>query len=260
MGNSAFARDKKGHLIPLEVAVRGVVYTCPDCAGDLRLRGGRFRRRHFYHSSKNCTRQGKSETHLEIQRHLHRLLPEGEATIEREFPQINRIADVYWHTRKIVFEIQCSAISGSEIAERNADYARLGFEVVWILHLARFPLRGKSQAQQQLAPRLHYYTNMDRHGRGTIFDPLSMSLTVDLSRPCSYTPRQLNWRRSFKPRALKALFCFAGDGLSLAQGPSPPAFLLAPRRRMGLKAALRRLHARAHQLADTLIDRLRLFP
>ncbi len=90
--------------------------------------------------------------------------------MEVPFPIILRIADLYWPSVKIVFEIQCSPISKVEIASRNRDYARIGITVVWIFHERRFNRRFLSQAERFARKKVAYYTNINSKGRGFIYD------------------------------------------------------------------------------------------
>jgi competence protein CoiA len=44
-----------------------------------------------------------------------------------------RVADVFWEPRRLVFVIQCSEFTPFEVAKRNSDYQKVGYQVVWIL-------------------------------------------------------------------------------------------------------------------------------
>ena len=64
-----------------------------------------------------------SPTHKIVQETLLSILPH--ASLEHRFPSIGRIADVALLPEKIIFEIQCSLISISEVEKRITDYATL---------------------------------------------------------------------------------------------------------------------------------------
>lgn len=146
-------------------------YLCPECRALLRLRSGPHRQLHFYHLTQtpHCRQHQKSAEHLHIQLQLLSLLTE-EAKMECVFSSIGRIADVAWHTRKIIFEIQFSPISLEEVQNRNNDYRQIGYEVIWILHEKQFNKNALCSAEHFLRTTSCYFTNIDRTGRGIIYD------------------------------------------------------------------------------------------
>src|SRR5262249_33589089 len=127
---------------------------------------------HFYHtdSKRTCRLKGKTEKHLQTQKWLQNSLPHGESSLEYPFPSIGRIADVAWHPKKIVFEVQCSPITPHEVEARNRDYASIGYQVIWILHDVRYKQRWESAAEVFLRDHPHYYTNIDENGEGCVYD------------------------------------------------------------------------------------------
>jgi competence protein CoiA len=88
---------------------------------------------------------------------LKSLFPEGEITLERRFPDKNRIADAVWERHKIIFEIQCSSISEEEVKMRCFDYEDLGYQIVWILHDRKFNKRKVSAAELYLRSRTSFF-------------------------------------------------------------------------------------------------------
>src|SRR5271170_2645635 len=114
-------------------------YLCPECGSKLRLRSGPSRQSHFYHLSlpTHCLQHQKSLEHLQLQLRLFDLIG-PQAQIESPFPAFKRIADVAWHSKKIIFEIQRSPIPLEEAQNRNLDYQRAGYNVIWILHDRQF--------------------------------------------------------------------------------------------------------------------------
>ncbi len=170
----AYDRDKK--LIFAKDAFKQMDYYCLECEGSLRRRGGFHRKDHFYHldALRECRQNGKTHEHLNVQLYILHVLPEGECFLEKRFPKINRIADVVWEDKKLIFEIQCSPISSNEVYERNQDYKKAGYEVVWILHDKRFNQKRLTGAEHFLHSLPHYFTNMNVEGKGEIYDQFSI--------------------------------------------------------------------------------------
>lgn len=213
------AYRENGSLILAHQAVKGVDYECLECKGVVRRRGGIHRRNHFYHIAKSsqCRLNGKSMNHLQVQWAIQQSLPQGECVMEKRFPKINRIADVCWERERIVFEVQCSAISKEELLARNHDYESMGYDVVWILHDQRYNKRRMTGAEGILQESTFYYTNIDINGEGAIYDQLSITgqglrlrrftrFPVDLSVP----QRKREDRESKFVVCKKKLF-FSGD-------------------------------------------------
>ncbi len=170
-----YAFDADGKLVFVMQALRQQDYFCPECKGTVHLRGGFHRQNHFYHleTTSACRQNGKSAEHLHTQLYFLNQLPKNECFLEWRFPNINRIADVVWTPKQIVFEIQCSSISAEEVLQRNQDYLGVGFEVVWILHDKRFNQRLLTGAEHCLQALPHYFTNIDENGEGIIYDQFS---------------------------------------------------------------------------------------
>lgn len=108
--------------------------------------------------------------HRLIQERLKTLLPPNEAQIESPFPKLRRIADLAWATEKIIFEVQCSPISLEEVLLRNADYARAGYAVIWILHDTSFNQKHLSAAEVFLRGRVTYFVHIGKNGEILIYD------------------------------------------------------------------------------------------
>jgi len=166
------ALDDNGKLVFAAHAHKQQDYSCPECSGRVRLRGGFHRQDHFFHLEKtsHCRQNGKGMVHLQVQHYLLMHLPEGQSQLEHHFTGINRIADVAWTPHKIVFEIQCSPISAEEVLNRNTDYGGLGWQVVWILHDTRFNKWRLSAAEEALSRSPHFFTNINSEGEGLIYD------------------------------------------------------------------------------------------
>jgi len=165
---------EKERLVLVTNAEKGTDYRCPECLGQLRVRGGPHRQIHFYHLKRPalCRQHEKTLEHLQTQLRIQSILSVGEGILEKSFTAIGRIADVAWEKNKIIFEIQCSPISLEEVHNRCRDYEKLGYKLVWILHDRRFNCRKMSAAENYLRSRLCYFTNIDERGDGIIYDQL----------------------------------------------------------------------------------------
>ncbi|MCP5492274.1 MAG: hypothetical protein H7A40_04455 [Chlamydiales bacterium] len=160
-------------------AVKNKDYICPECSTRVRLRGGRFQQLHFFHLSTNpigCRQHAKSLIHLRTQQYISSQF--AESFMEYYFPEINRFADVVIPSEKLIFEVQCSPISLFEVRARQAAYAKTGYQLVWILHDARFNRRGLSDAESHLLNSTCYYTDMDAFGNGRIYDQFTIRSNV----------------------------------------------------------------------------------
>ncbi|MCY3975467.1 MAG: competence protein CoiA family protein [Simkaniaceae bacterium] len=138
--------------VAVREAIKGRNYGCPECFGRLRVKEGNSRRKHFFHCRLfgSCRQARKSAVHLFIQEKICHLLPEGEAIMERRFDGVGRVADVFWVTKRLVMEVQCSSISAEEVRCRNEDYGRAGCRVVWFLHDVRFNGKRPSEAERMV--------------------------------------------------------------------------------------------------------------
>lgn len=194
-----FARDREGCLVAASEANKSCDYRCRECGEVVRRRCGGRRQSHFFHlnPSPSCRLSGKSLVHLQVQRVLKSMFPHGESFLEHRFESIDRIADVAWISRNLVFEIQCSPISEEEVSQRCSDYEKVGCDVVWILHERCYNSRVLTPAERFLRGRLYYYTNMDVEGRGCIYDQADLVvndrrvMTVGTVKPVLALPRKV---------------------------------------------------------------------
>lgn len=226
------ARDKEKRVIYAHEAAKQQDYFCLECSQVVRVRRGMHRKAHYYHltADPSCYQNGKSLTHLQIQWMIKNRLPSDDCTLENHFEEINRIADLVWWSKKIVFEIQCSFISAEEIAGRNTHYNSIGFRVVWILHDQKFNREYPSAAEWYLQSMTHYFTNINEKGEGRIYDQyglivgkqrikLSDPFTVDLLQPLSIDPQAMLKQGYAIPSLIAGRFknwkfSFQGDCLS----------------------------------------------
>ena len=191
-----YAHDSRDSLVFSCNAEKHINYFCLECRSIVRVREGVYRQPHFYHLklTHQCSQNAKSLTHIRLQIYLKELMPDEDVYLEHRFLEIKRIADVAWHSKKIIFEIQCSPLSKEEMQARTKDYYSLGYEVVFILHDKRFNQRRLSAVEMGLLDQTHYYTNMNQAGNGMIYDQWQFiergqrksslpPLPVDLSKP-----------------------------------------------------------------------------
>lgn len=170
------ALDELGQMINARRAQRQKNYICLECQQDVRLRGGPHRQPHFFHLEPDifCRQHQKGVIHLQLQNYFFNQLPPGDCQLELPFPSIGRIADVAWLSHKIVFEIQYSPISAEEALARNRDYEKEGWSVVWILHDDRYNQVRLSAVEMALRSFPHFFSNMDRSGKGIIYDQFDL--------------------------------------------------------------------------------------
>ncbi|GEM_PF-2460424 len=128
-----FAKTKSGELLLANQAERGTDYLCTECGERLRVRQGQTP--HFFHPH-SPQKKHKSLLHQELQWKLSRENPELE--LERAFPEIGRIADLAWEKKKEVYEVQCSKVSDKELLDRYHDYQKMGWTVIWCLHVSHW--------------------------------------------------------------------------------------------------------------------------
>lgn len=172
-----YALNQKGELVFAGQANKSEDLQCLECGEIVRRRAGLHRQTHFFHlrGSSSCALNGKGMAHLQIQNYLQKQLPQGDTALEQRFPDIGRIADLVWFSKKLVFEVQCSPISQEEILNRIQDYRSIGFETVWILHDRLYNQKRLKEAEQALKSRLYYFSNIDEEGRGIIYDQFDIS-------------------------------------------------------------------------------------
>ena len=215
-----YAFDEHKAVIPSHLAKKGKDYLCCECEEILRVKSGKLRHPHFYHLNLtgSCRQSGKSAVHLAVQKFIARHLLEDEVQLERRFPEIQRIADVVWETKKIIFEVQCSQISEEEVLTRSQDFRSLGYQVVWILHVKRYGRQNVFQNPWSLLP--HYYTDINAEGFGKIYDrcqilgePRIDTLTVRLDLPMHNLDKSPFSSKLISQRMQDWEIFFSGDAL-----------------------------------------------
>lgn len=222
-----YAQREDGVVVSAKSAERQTDYCCLECRGKVRVRSGAARRAHFFHldPTPSCRQHQKGEIHLQLQYYFHAQLPEGDCALEHPFPEIGRIADVAWLSKKIVFEIQYSPISPEEVLARGRDYKSAGWQVVWILHDERFNQGRLTFAERVLSASPHYFTNFDDQGRGIIYDQFEKCsyearlcrlppLAIDVANVHEIQRDKKSVLQHLKRRAIHWPFYFSGDLMS----------------------------------------------
>jgi competence protein CoiA len=236
-----FALDENGSPISALHALKQCDYFCMECRSIVRLRSGIHRRKHFFHinGTSSCRLNGKSLIHLQTQCYIQNCLPKEECLLEVPFPYIQRIADVVWEREKIIFEVQCSPITKEEVLQRNHDYKRAGYRVVWVLHDRQYNKIRVSSAELSLRDSsTFYYTNIDAEGNGLIYDQFDLikrgmrccvlePLSIQVLKPFAVNPmlvksdrkvpiavkkRLENWKVAFEGDLIHITVC--GDSLN----------------------------------------------
>ena len=110
-----------------------------------------------------------NQLHREVQIKIQSLIDQEDLHLEYKFPI--RRADIFWESKRIVFEVQCSPITLREVKTRTADHENLGHKVIWILHQKTFNKKYASPAELFLRrEKKALYTDISQHGDGVIFD------------------------------------------------------------------------------------------
>ncbi len=117
---------------------KGLTITMGCCGAPGHLRISKTGTQHFYHAvDTGCHYEEESREHLEIKYQIYRTCKSENWETYVEFPAPDRtwISDVYAirDGRKIVFEIQISTISPSDLEERDKKYRSEGIESYWLL-------------------------------------------------------------------------------------------------------------------------------
>lgn len=170
------ALDNNEHLVNARHARKQIDYYCLECQGTVRLRSGLQRQPHFYHLDPTplCRQHQKGIVHIQLQSYFLQQLGNRDCQLECPFKEIGRIADVAWFSEKIVFEIQFSPISKEEVIARSRDYRKMGWEIVWVLHDAKFNQRRLSGAETVLRSSPHFFSNFNSSGEGIIYDQFAI--------------------------------------------------------------------------------------
>jgi len=108
-----------------------------QCQKPVVFKNGTRKRAHFSHEKEGVSISNpESAAHILVKHSLARWLEEQQVMVEVEkrFPQIDRIADVYFEYQNLqyVLEIQKSPMSDAEFNQRVNDYQSINATVLWI--------------------------------------------------------------------------------------------------------------------------------
>ncbi|MCL1989883.1 MAG: hypothetical protein FWG67_03235 [Defluviitaleaceae bacterium] len=112
-------------------------FFCIRCKKPVIFKNGTRKRAHFAHEKTRLS-VGSSESaaHVLVKHLMINWLKRQQirGDIEKRFPTINRIADVYFEYKTVnyVLEIQKSPMSDAEFKQRTSDYERVDIKVLWI--------------------------------------------------------------------------------------------------------------------------------
>jgi hypothetical protein len=117
---------------------------CPNCRGNVHVRGGPEKRTqlHFAHQRGECAWSTETESlrhargKLVIAQWLRGQFSQAVVTLEERLPEPNRIADVFvTHTngQRWAIEFQCAPLAIEEWQHRHQAYARSGISDIWII-------------------------------------------------------------------------------------------------------------------------------
>lgn len=199
-----YATDRNGKKVFVARALPGHDYFCLECKGRMRSRHTMQRKMHFFHLAfqRHCRLAGKSIFHIATQNFVQKAIGDHECQQEVYFEEIRRVADLAWHAKKIVIEIQCSPISALEVEERTHDYESLGWAVIWIFHQKTFNHQKITEAERFVIGRTHYYTNIDEQ-QGSIYDQYQ-EFPIDISM---ISRREALWDQVAKSSRLPLSIC-----------------------------------------------------
>jgi len=115
------------------------IFFCPECMAPVILRKGRIRVHHFAHTASSSCKYaaGESEQHLRIKKTLYEILRKhprcSRCEMERRLNGVRPDVSLYVEKTAIAIELQRSAISTEEIAERTQIYNDLNIAIIWVI-------------------------------------------------------------------------------------------------------------------------------
>ncbi len=176
----------------------GVNYYCIECGEVVRVR--KNKKNPSFHHFKPHKKNKTSLEHTLIQQEIFRRLPDS--LIEYSIPGIKRKADVVDLKKKWVYEVQCSPISLKEVLNRERDYQKEGFALIWILHDALFNKKQVGPAEKHiLSTEGCYFVTCGEWGVSFIYD--QEDLIIGSKRINIYTTTLANLEEKPKPHPIK---------------------------------------------------------
>lgn len=136
LGNKVIDLDKFTKPEIAQLKRRGD-YICFSCKMPVIFRNGTRKRAHFSHVNEGIVVSNpESAAHIFVKHSIAKWLKKQgiAAIVERRFPVVDRIADVYFEYKdaKYVVEIQKSSMSDAEFKQRVLDYGSIDATVLWI--------------------------------------------------------------------------------------------------------------------------------
>ncbi|WP_180810031.1 competence protein CoiA [Staphylococcus sp. 17KM0847] len=180
------AYNKRKERILAQYADQTEAYYCPICQAPVILRSGCCKVPHFAHrtlSHHKHTGRRESEVHCYLKHKIYELFSKkyNDVQLEPYVYNINQIPDII--VDQYVIEIQLSAISPVDIANRTKGLTSAGYKVIWLTALPRYKCGTYyfNQLQQTcIRPEQHGLYSVDIH-TGKLFY---------LSNIIAITPRQ----------------------------------------------------------------------
>jgi competence protein CoiA len=203
-------------LIEAYRAEKGKTYYCLECFYPVKVRRGSNHFFHFYHlkASPSCRLYSKSEDHLRAQVELQKAFPPNVLLVERPFLTINRVADLCWEERKIIFEVQCSLMNEQEAQQRIHDYKSVGYEVVWLLDDRTYNKKIVRPAERFLREHSCFFLSLKRGTLSAYYDQFEIFAVNQRVRKGN--PRAIDFRQirrtpspeelAYLPRQVSRLF------------------------------------------------------
>ncbi|MGL5042643.1 MAG: competence protein CoiA [Culicoidibacterales bacterium] len=131
-----YAKTLKGRVVFIEAAKVGGQLFCPICQKAVTVRAGKYQKKHFAHKNKITKKNHDFSEHLQLQKQIYQSLTGVGIKVELEYKTAggNR-ADIYteFGNRKVIIEVQRTAISFERVQKRILSYKNSGHEVLWLI-------------------------------------------------------------------------------------------------------------------------------
>jgi competence CoiA-like predicted nuclease len=115
-------------------------------------------------------RRAPSDLHKKMQKFLKTEFIDAIVELEKPFSAISRIADVVFVKEKLVVEIQTSLLRISEMLERQEDYRKIGFSVIWLLHNEVFMNKNRPLVTRFFYNKAAFVFSFGPQNRFTFYD------------------------------------------------------------------------------------------
>ena len=153
----------------------------------------------------------KNHLHLSVQQAIRKKIQSTDVHLEYRLK--GHVADIFWESKKIVFEVQCSPISLKEAIRRTTDYEKLNMTIIWVLHDKTYNKINMSPSEEFLVKKKNvFYSNISQHGEGIIFDQEEAFL--DARRLIKSPPLEISLSLPYRKKFSKKIY-FKGDRYSI---------------------------------------------